>query len=308
MMDHSAGLNDIAGLRPPEPKFTALPDGGLLARAPAKLNLTLHVGPVGSDGFHPLDSIVAKISVYDELTVTARPDGRLTLRCPSEAAGPDEDNLVLRAAKALRAHGAKGGADIELTKHIAVGAGLGGGSADAAVTLQALNQLWNAGFTTAELSAIGKDLGSDVPLFLGPPAARMRGRGERIAPVAIQPFAALLVTPPIHASTAEVYRTFDEDPTDALAPFDPGHLGGVNPSEWTSWLRNDLFAPACRRYPAIAQWVRRLADAAGRPAHMTGSGSALFVPADSLEDARAIWHRLDGGLLTHACIVQGNPW
>ncbi len=284
-----------------------LGDGRLRVRAPAKLNLTLRVGPVQADGYHPLDSVVVKITLYDELTLSVRSDDRLVLICRGLPTGPVEENLVLRAARGLQAK-TGGGADIELHKRIPVGAGLGGGSSDAAAAMLALRRLWGSAMPDKELLAMAAELGADVPLFLGPPTIRMRGRGEQLEPISVPPFSALLVTPPLHAPTGEVYRAYDLRRPGPLAAFDPAVLADRPPSRWGPWLHNDLAAAAAEVRPAIAEWSTRLAAAVDRPVHMTGSGSGLFVPADDLADARTLWRRLDDDSARHARIVSPNPW
>jgi len=291
---------------PAEPS-ERLGDGRTKVRAPAKLNLTLRVGPIREDGYHPLDSVVVKITFYDELIFSLRDDDRLTLTCRPLPPGPDQENLVLRAAKLLQARNG-GGADIELYKRIPVGAGLGGGSADAAVTLRTLNRLWAAHVPNDELVAIAAGLGADVPLFLGPPSVRMRGRGEKLDPISVHPFFALLVTPPVRTPTGQVYRAFDTLGPEPLEPFDPAVLADRPPSRWGPWLRNDLTAPAVEVRPAIAAWSRRLAEAVDQPVFMTGSGSGLFVLADDLAGAQALRRRLGTHLARRGKIVSQNPW
>lgn len=284
------------------------PDGWLEALAPAKLNLALHVGPVGPDGYHPLDSVVAKIDWYDTLRLRPRDDGQVTLRCDAPQAGPVEQNLAMRAARALQARAPGRGAEIVLEKSIPVGAGLGGGSSDAAATLAALNELWGLALPRQELAAIGATLGADVPLFFGPAAARMTGRGEVVRPLAVRPFSAVVTAPPVHSSTAAVYRAFDRAAPATLAAADASSLADRPPTQWGGVLRNDLQGPACRLYPQIAAWADRLAHATGRAAHMTGSGSALFVLADDDREAAELFGRLDEELASRSRCVRTNPW
>ncbi len=277
-------------------------------RAPAKLNLTLRVGPLRADGYHPLDSIVAKVTLYDELLIERAPDGVLELVCPDPQAGPAEGNLALRAARALRQRGGRGGARITLHKRIGVGAGLGGGSSDAARTLWALNQIWGLNLPPAELAALGASLGSDVPLFLGPPASRMRGRGEVLDPIDLPAFDALLVTPPVHCATGPVYLAFDAQNPGPLVAFDPARLTGHPVSQWDDRLVNDLYAPARQACPAVGDWADRLHERLGRPVHMTGSGSALFVLLADRQDGLALHAQLPPDLARCARLVGLNPW
>jgi len=284
-----------------------LAGGRLLVRAPAKLNLSLRVGPIRPDGYHRLDSLVAKVTLYDELILSIRADGRVHLTCDQPAAGAPDDNLAFRAAKLLSPHAGGLGADITLGKHIAVGAGLGGGSSDAAAALTGLNRLWNCRLDAQRLSAMAAQLGSDVPLFLGPPAARMTGRGEHIEPVELPAFAAVLLTPPLHCPTGEVYRAYDAIGPGPLEPLEIAALIARPASKWPPLMTNDLLPAAERVRGELADWRRRLA-ATGEPVHLTGSGSALFVLADDVASAATIRSRLDDRTASLARIVSLNPW
>lgn len=194
----------------------------LLWRAPAKINLTLKIRGLRPDGYHELDSVVARVSLYDELRFTLRGDGELAVDCPTDC-GPVEQNLVSRAAMLLKqAAGTPKGAEIRLAKRIPMGAGLGGGSSDAAATLMALNQLWELDLPGAYLAELGERLGSDVPLFLASPACRMQGRGEIIEPMAIREFFAVLFTPALVCPTPAVYKQYDLlNPSAAASPPQP---------------------------------------------------------------------------------------
>ena len=172
---------------PARPQMTAIEGGCLRVLAPAKINLNLLVGPRRADGFHPVDSLVAKVTLYDELELRPREDGQITLACEGRDCGPADSNLVLGAAKALAERTGHEspqrelpGVAICLRKHIPPGGGLGGGSSDAAATLMAMNDLWRLGLGLDELSRIASQLGSDCPLFLGPPGIQSHrpGRGD----------------------------------------------------------------------------------------------------------------------------------
>ena len=155
---------------------------GLTARAPAKINLQLSVGPRRPDGFHDLATIFHAVSLFDEVTV--RPAGSITARVEGEGAGQvpgGRGNLAVQAAIALRkATGIRQGAEIVIRKRIPVAAGLAGGSADAAAALVACNKLWSAGLSTAELTELAAGLGSDVPFGLAGGTAVGLGRGDRL--------------------------------------------------------------------------------------------------------------------------------
>jgi 4-diphosphocytidyl-2-C-methyl-D-erythritol kinase len=215
----------------------------------------------------------------------------------------------------LQAHGGRpsatctaAGAHIELRKRIAIGAGLGGGSSDAAAVLAGLNRLWAAGLDNAELSALALQLGSDVPLFLAGPASRMRGRGDVLAPAALKPFAAVLVCPPLSCPTARVYAAYDEMAVPYSQPLDPALLAHRPVEQWPALLENDLYGPACTVCPQIRAWVDRLAQTLGPDVLMTGSGSALFALAPDVPAASALSNTLDNQLGRHAQVVSSNGW
>jgi len=190
----------------------------LLVRAPAKINLDLLVAPRRADGYHDLDSLTVKVSLYDELRLAPEAGGNIRLSCRGADCGDVEKNLVYRAAKLLTAavveKGVKvatgtTGLSIELIKRTPPGKGLGGGSSDAAATLMGLNELWQLGWH-ARLPELAASLGSDVPLFLGGPACRMTGRGEVLQPITVHPFVAVLILSDLFCATLAVYKAFDE--------------------------------------------------------------------------------------------------
>ncbi|MCY2925120.1 MAG: 4-(cytidine 5'-diphospho)-2-C-methyl-D-erythritol kinase, partial [Planctomycetota bacterium] len=246
--------------------------------APAKINLNLLVAPPRSDGFHPLDSYVARIDLFDTVELSPRRDGRITLACLGADCGPVESNLAYRAAVALAKFAPRGGVDIRLTKRIPPGAGLGGGSSDAATVLAGLNRLWNLAIEPGELSAIAATLGSDVPLFLAPPAARMTGRGEILRPVTCFPFHAILCLPGLHVPTPAVFGRFDALPHQPIAQLDEALLAGP-PSAWRDRLVNQLAPAAHDVCPALDAWHDALA-ATRLPVCLSGSGSAMFILFD----------------------------
>jgi len=270
---------------PVRERVESLAPDGLRLWAPAKINLNLLVGPRRGDGYHPLDSIVAKLTLFDRVDLLPRPDGRVTLRCEGFDCGPVRSNLAFRAAELLAAGRDVPGADVALDKRIAPGQGLGGGSSDAAAVLAGLDRLWKLGLSDAALGELAGELGSDVPLFAGPPVARMTGRGERLAAAAVHPFVAVLVMPTFACSTAEVYRAFDEHPEAMGAPLAPGALGSGPPSAWRGRLVNQL-GPAARTVsPQLGPLWDAVAAAVGPPVHLTGSGSAMFVLCDDEAEA-----------------------
>lgn len=248
--------------------------------SPAKINLTLRVQQRRPDGFHNLESLVARVDLCDTVTVASRTDEQLSLACDHPAIPRDEMNLALRAARALaEAAGQPGhGADITLQKRIPAGAGLGGGSSNAATVLMLLNDLWNTGLPPTRLAEIGAQIGSDVPLFFHTPLCIVRGRGDRIEDLTrTLPGWAVLVLPPIHSPTARVYAAYDRRPLQHDAPSLERVLEHADRAEaLMSLLFNDLEEAAFSVNPQLADLARQLGELAGGPVRLTGSGSAFF--------------------------------
>ncbi|MFN4023975.1 MAG: 4-(cytidine 5'-diphospho)-2-C-methyl-D-erythritol kinase [Hyphomonas sp.] len=265
------------------------------ASAPAKVNLYLHVGPLKANGRHDLDSLVvfAEEPAADSLSVTASDTLGLEVEGPgARAAGPAGENLVLRAAKALRdASGTKQGALIRLRKVLPVAAGIGGGSSDAAAALRLLTELWNLDPAIAE--AVAPGLGGDVPVALAGRAARMLGEGERVLPVKLPgSVPALLVNPGVACPTGPVFAAHDA--AGGGAGF--GELAQLpdfrTPDELAVWLgtqRNDLEAAAIGLVPEICALLDWLGMQPGvRLVRMSGSGATCFALFGKLVDARAL--------------------
>ncbi|MBW7904410.1 MAG: 4-(cytidine 5'-diphospho)-2-C-methyl-D-erythritol kinase [Phycisphaerae bacterium] len=282
------------------------------ALAPAKINLTLRVGPRRDDGFHEVESLVLLVPLCDEVAVEARDDGRLTLDCDCPDVPRDERNLALRAAALLRdvavdpAGHVTRGAHIRLVKRIPPGMGLGGGSSDAAAVLTVLNDLWHVGWPRDRLAAEAAALGSDVPLFFGGPLAVVSGRGERVRPLPLRPQGAIvLVLPALDVSTAAVYAAFDTLPppparpsADALLARVAGETCAATPAErgvdralplgrLATELYNDLFPAAQGVEPRLERLHALLSPGCASGLHLTGSGAALFcIPAREVDAER----------------------
>lgn len=187
--------------------------------APAKVNRELRVGPLRPDGFHEVRSRIVSIDLADRIEIAESAGERVLFTCEGNAPG-DETNLVVRAAEALaRRLGRPPAVRIHLEKRIPAGAGLGGGSSDAAITLLALRRLWHAAVEMDELAEIASTLGSDVPFFLQGGEAEVTGRGERVRPLPDSPpVELLLVVPPFPIATARVYAAHRRDDSPTLAP------------------------------------------------------------------------------------------
>lgn len=249
--------------------------------APAKLNLFLHITGRRPDGYHLLQTVFQLLDYGDELNFSLRDDDQIRLHCDNpELAG--EDNLVLRAARLLRQHcDCNQGVDIELIKRIPAGAGLGGGSSDAATTLVALNQLWHCALTREQLAALGLSLGADVPVFVNARSAWAEGVGEQLTPVLLPELYYLVLTPACHVSTSAIFShqelTRDTRPI-KMAAF----LAGQS--------RNDCEMLVRTLYPevnAALEWLSQFA-----PARMTGTGSSVFAGFHDEASARAVLAQL----------------
>lgn len=261
----------------------------LTADAPAKLNLTLRVLRRRDDGYHELDSIVARIVLADTLTATPRDDARLTLSCSDPDLPTDGRNLVLKAADALRKHASTSrGAHLDLVKRIPPGAGLGGGSSDAAATLRLLDQLWGLGRSAQDLSLLAATVGSDVPLFLAAPVARLRGRGDIVEDLRLRLRGhVVLVLPPILAATPDVFRAW-QPPAHPHGDANPERLLAGRWSQVMPRLFNDLEPAARSILPALDALAGRLRIEVDPRFCMSGSGSAFFIVCDEAAEARRL--------------------
>lgn len=250
---------------------------------PAKINLTLAVRERRPDGFHEIESWIAPIALYDTLSFAKAGEWALDV-CPHSSTIPSgESNLVTRAARALAdASGLPCQAQVTLQKQIPAGAGLGGGSSNAAATLLGLNQLWNLKWPVEQLSPIAASLGSDVPLFLDPRPVIVRGRGEIIETLS-EPWSGwvALVIPPFGLSTADVYRRHAELSPDPIPRNQPWLQTPLDASTLGRGLFNDLESAAFAIEPRLARLRSTLDSALRRPVRMTGSGSCLFSIFDS---------------------------
>ena len=260
--------------------------------APAKLNLFLRIVGKRADGMHLLESLMVLIDWSDTLHLEPRRDGRLA-RHDRLAALPADD-LCLRAARALQsASGTSLGADITIDKRVPWGAGLGGGSSDAASTLLALNRLWRLGWPLARLVPIGLALGADVPFFLAGANAVATGIGEQLRPVAVAPGwfavvkpAAALETRTVFAhpgvaaiaATARIAGFSQASSAPSTLSGKPGWRGDTEPELADGFGRNDLQAAAASLCPDVERAAALLHRAFGN-SRMTGSGSAVFARA-----------------------------
>jgi 4-diphosphocytidyl-2-C-methyl-D-erythritol kinase len=246
-------------------------------RAPAKLNLFLHVGDRRPDGYHALESLVAFAAESDLLECVAAPELSLQVSGPfARALGDTGDNLVLRAARALQS---ERGAALTLRKNLPVAAGLGGGSADAAAALRGLNALWHLGRSEAELLEIAAELGSDVPACVLSRPLWMEGRGEKVTAVpTLPPIKLVLVNPGFMVPTKAVFGTLNARSGIGSMYRPPASL--VTVWDLVTYLAdagNDLEGPASLIAPDIDHVLGALAHEPGCVhAQMSGSGATCF--------------------------------
>jgi len=268
-------------------------------RAPAKINFYLKVLDRRPDGYHNISSLFQMISLYDHLRFrSARRGIRLIIR--GEPVSADSDNLVYQAAERLtRAYPQKAGVVIELDKQIPLGAGLGGGSSDAAATLLGLRRLWRLRTPLSDLRSLALELGSDVPFFLNGPTAFVQGRGEEVVPCRLaKPWWLVIVNPGIQVSTAWAYqqlaairekrsRSELTNPPDRLKMSQLGSMPGGQPAggrkgqvavvkEILGHLQNSLEGITIAHYPVISDIKDRLITAGAQGALMSGSGPTVF--------------------------------
>lgn len=270
--------------------------------APAKVNLTLDVGPPRPDGFHALDSVVAAFLPADELMVTVRPGPPgVHLTCSDPALPTDGQNLVHQAVTAfLEESRVSAQVIIHLAKRLPAQAGLGGGSSDAAAALAALHEL-RPGLSRETLTRIAARIGSDVPLFLvaGGRGLRMTGRGERVAPLPapLPPLHGILVKPALGVPTGSAYARLDAVPgripgaatPRLLALLPGGDIGALGAA-----MGNDFEAAILPAYPEVAAAHRAVSDAGAIRALLCGSGSAIFGLAGDAAHARVMAESLEG--------------
>lgn len=250
----------------------------LVLDAPAKLNLGLQVLGRRDDGFHELVTVFQEIDLLDQLSLF--PASEISLQVRGLPVPEGEDNLVLQAARLLAEElGGSPGARLVLHKRIPAGAGLGGGSSDAASTLRGLNQLWGGGLEHEELRRLALRLGSDVPYFLVGGTALGMGRGEAVCPLPDLPaLAVCLICPEQELSTPEVYKKGGFPLTvvrnyNIMNRFAQYALSGKGLDEL---VRNDLQEAATEMLPAIDEWCARLRHQGALAAALTGSGSAVY--------------------------------
>lgn len=280
--------------------------------APAKLNLDLLVGPVRHDGFHDIDSVVCRIDLCDEITLSPPGEEGLAFASSGIPAGPDAENIAYYAARRLLEYARNEGRaipslGISLHKRIPPGSGLGGGSSDAAAALEGVSLFCGLNVERTRLLATAAGLGSDVPLFLGPVCSRITGRGETVAPVEIHPASFVVHFSGVHCPTAAVYAACEAARPAGARPL-PVEVFSRPPSQWRHLLVNDLETPARTVRGELAARLDALRAATDLPVCLTGSGGALFIVCDDEEEATAVVAALPDDLRADTIVTGISPW
>ncbi|MFN3522333.1 MAG: 4-(cytidine 5'-diphospho)-2-C-methyl-D-erythritol kinase [Phenylobacterium sp.] len=290
----------------------------LQALAPAKINLFLHVGAPGVDGYHPLCSLMVFADVGDRVGVYASDGLELQVGGPfGRALAAEADNLVLRAARAIiaRGRGPMRPVGLTLEKRLPVAAGLGGGSSDAGAALRLLREALGVPLDDAGLEAVAAELGADGPACLWGRPVLAEGRGERLTAAPVLPVLdAVLVNPGVPVSTPAVFRALDASGafSDVTPPPMPEAFERVEEvAAWLSVLRNDLQAPAVAQAPQIADVLACLEDERETLlARMSGSGATCFALCAGDYEAESLAERIEAlrpEWWVRRCRL-GGPW
>lgn len=254
--------------------MTELP---LIWPAPAKLNLLLHITGQRTDGYHELQTVFQFLNYGDELRFQPRSDAKIQRVQNIEGIPADED-LVVKAARAMQqACARQQGVDIYLDKKLPMGAGLGGGSSDAATTLHALNRIWACGLSNDELAEIGVKLGADVPVFVHGFSAFAEGIGEQLTPLELEQPWYLVITPDIHVSTAAIFGDLE------LTRDCPAiKICGLSDSGWD----NVCLPVVTKHYPKVAEALEILGQYG--EARMSGTGASVFAAFETEAEAQRV--------------------
>ena len=270
-------------------------------KAHAKINWSLNILALREDGYHELDMLMQSLQLHDELIF--EPARWLSLSVNGQTLPVGGRNLIIRAANALNEYtGERHGARIQLKKHIPIRAGLGGGSADCAIALLALNQLWNLYLPMDKLLEIGGKLGADVPFCMTGGLARVGGVGEKIERIPGAPSVPLaMVTPGGGLSTPAVFKAWDDGgypivPVDLPGLADALVKGDLGRAQELS--HNSLEAPAISLMPEIGEIITAFRGMGARMVRMTGSGSTVFAAFDTDDQAKAAAAKIPGAIAT----------
>lgn len=263
--------------------------------APAKLNLDLRIIGRRADGYHMLESIFVLIDLHDMISLAKRSDGQIRLHTPTDGITMEKD-LAFQAAKLLQSYThSQQGVDIWIDKHIPTGAGLGGGSSDAATVLIALNYLWKCQLSRQILMKLGEQLGADVPFFIFGESAFVQGIGEQMTVLTVPEKWYVVVKPTSHVCTASIFSHKD------LTRNSESKI--ITDFQTATGLRNDMQSVVLSEYPEIKHIFTYLQQY-GEP-RMTGSGSCLFLSFDTQRDAQVVYQEVSHAHQAY-CVVGLN--
>ena len=265
-------------------------------KAPAKINLFLEVLGKRPDGYHNIETLMQEITLYDEIYF--RLDKKLSLKQSGLRCGPKKDNLILKAAKLLKEHtGTREGAGIELKKRIPVGAGLGGGSSDAAAAFMALNRLWGLQLSKKELLQLSLAVGSDIAFFFTGGTALCRGRGEKVIPIACPlKMHYVLVCPRQKVSTGLIYKNLKKVLTRNMksAKLITKYLTVQDLQRIRVSIYNRLAETVFAQYRQLKSIHNKLREIRGATVGVTGSGSGMFLLCDNVKEAENLRKSMRG--------------
>jgi 4-diphosphocytidyl-2-C-methyl-D-erythritol kinase len=287
----------------------------LLVRAPAKLNLSLLIAGRRPDGFHEIETIMAKVDWYDEIRIEPGQTTAIEFRCEGPRWAPsDQTNLVYRAAEQiLRETGQTRRVRLTLVKNIPAGSGLGSASSDAAATLLGLNRYLDLGLSRSRLVEMAARLGSDVAFFLNGPLAYCTGRGEQIAALTgVFPFAALLILSDVNSSTKEVYANYRHDP----ALYEQLHAKiaaflDENRIDFVARMCANMLQRSCfQLYEELGERKEAIETLEIGPVCLSGSGSTMFLLFERGDPERveAVREILTQGTSCGSTVVRNNRW
>lgn len=254
--------------------------------APAKLNLFLHILGRREDGYHLLQSAIQFIDLSDELRFTLRQDAEINSENSNHEISPTED-LSARAAKLLQQTcGITQGVDIQVNKKIPTGAGLGGGSSDAATTLLALNKIWSCNLTQAQLESLAVQLGADVPVFVRCTACAVQGIGEQLESITLDEPWYVVVFPQVHLNTQQMFKHPNLTRLSQPIKIRDFLKMGIGQTIDLQQATQNVFESIARQEPKVErafQWLGQYL-----PARLTGSGSSLFAACSTQQQAKDI--------------------
>jgi len=279
-------------------------------KAPAKLNLFLEVRGKRADGYHDIETVMQEITLYDEIYF--RLDKKLSLKQSGLRCGPRADNLILKAAELLKERtGAREGARIELKKRIPVGAGLGGGSSDAAAAFMALNKLWGLKLSKKELLQLSLGIGSDIPFFFSGGTALCTGRGEKVISIACPlKMHYVLVCPRQKVSTGLIYKNLKKVLTKNMksAKLITKYLAAQDLQKVRASIYNRLAETVFAQYGRLRSIHNKLREIGGGFAGVTGSGSGMFLLCDNAKEAENLRKSMKGMAGSVFVVTSAGSW